>query len=346
MLEVEHDGAQRHARLAAMSDGTTDRRTWSLERLAELQQRLDAPLAELIGGHPFCIYATGSYGRLEAWQQSDIDLFFLDGHRSGDAFSWIAFVQVAARLIQETEAMSFPPFSGDGKYLTIQTIQRMQQVLGSPEDDSANAFTARMLLLLESRPVTATALYDELLAQVIGFYYRDFEGNEESFLPIFLTNDILRFWRTLTLNYEHDRLKLRALSGADQERAKAKSALKNYKLKASRLATCFSMIVHLATDPAPVPLENVFALCKQTPTERFEALRGRTASADSLIDDLATRYGAFLDFVQRPEADVLADFANPENRREKLDEAAAYGSQIFALLTELVEPERLRHLVV
>lgn len=329
-----------------MSD-KDDRREWSVARLAELQRRVQAPLDELIAGHPFCIYATGSYGRLEAWERSDIDLFFLDGHGPGDkGLPWMTFVRVASRLIEETEAMDFPPFSGDGKYLTIQSIQRMEEVLGSAEDDSVNAFTARMLLLLESRPITEAELYDDLLRKVIGFYYRDFEGNEKTFLPVFLTNDILRFWRTLTLNYESDRLKVRRLSGREQEEARAKSALKNYKLKASRLTTCFSMVVHLASEEPPVTLERVFELCKLTPTERFAALRGRTSAADEVLDVIADLYGRFLDFVQRPDEELLADFAGAELRRAKLDEANAYGTQIFRLLTELVEPERLRHLVV
>lgn len=324
-----------------------DRRAWSTKRLVELQRRLQTPLAELIAGHPFCIYATGSYGRLEAWQQSDIDLFFLDGHGPQDeGLSWMTFIRVAALLIEETEAMGFPPFSGDGKYLTRQSIQRMEQVLGSPDDDSVNAFTARMLLLLESRPVTAAELYDELLRKVIGFYYRDFEANETTFLQVFLINDILRFWRTLTLNYESDRLKVRSLTGSEQERAKVKSALKNYKLKASRLATCFSIVVHLASEPAPVTLDRVFELCKLTPTERFGALRGRRLAADEILDAIADLYERFLDFVQRPDEDLLADFAIPDLRRAKLDEANMYGKQIFRLVTELVDRERLRHLVV
>ena len=80
----------------------------------------------------------------------------------------------------------------------------MEEVLGSPEDDGLNAFTARMLLLLESRPVYNAERYRRILKAVIGFYYRDFSDHSEHFRPTFLINDILRFWRTLTLNYEHE----------------------------------------------------------------------------------------------------------------------------------------------
>lgn len=45
--------------------------------------------------------------------------------------------------------------------------------------------------------------------------------NAASFRPIFLLNDILRFWRTLTLNYEHDRLKLRRVPQGGLQKHKA-----------------------------------------------------------------------------------------------------------------------------
>ncbi len=109
--------------------------------------------------------------------------------------------------------MGFPTFSGDGKYLEVLSVSEMEAVLGSPRDDSLNAFTARMLLLLESQPLDYEELYETLLKRIIGFYYRDFPDHEAEFVPVFLLNDILRFWRTLTLNYEHHRLKLRDLAG-------------------------------------------------------------------------------------------------------------------------------------
>jgi hypothetical protein len=78
--------------------------------------------------------------------------------------------------------------------------------LGCASDNSLNAFTARMLLLLESQPVSDETVYTRLRQRIVGFYYRDFDDHNETFLPTFLLNDILRFWRTLTLNYEHHRL--------------------------------------------------------------------------------------------------------------------------------------------
>lgn len=203
------------------------RREYSERRLITLAAHLE-PVLPALEEHPLCVYASGSYGRLEAWSGSDVDLFFLyDGADDRQRFPWTTFVRLTARLIEATEAMGFPPFSGDGRYLEVLYVREMERVLGSPRDDSLNAFTARMLLLLESHPLHDETLYGHLLERIVGFYYRDYADHAEEFFPGFLINDILRFWRTLTLNYEHHRRELVDLVGAELERTKAKSALKN-----------------------------------------------------------------------------------------------------------------------
>ena len=51
-------------------------RDYSLGRLSELGEKLE-PAGPLLLAHPLCVCATGSYGRLEAWEKSDADVFFL-----------------------------------------------------------------------------------------------------------------------------------------------------------------------------------------------------------------------------------------------------------------------------
>jgi hypothetical protein len=236
-----------------------------------------------------------------------------------------SFIRFASLLIEETEEMGFPPFSGDGRYLEVQYVGQMEDVLGSPRDDSLNAFTARMLLLLESQPVYNEPTYGRLMKRIVGFYYRDFSDHSEEFLPTVLLNDILRFWRTLTLNYEHHRLKLAHLVGEELERKKADSALKNYKLKVSRLATCYSMVASLSAEPVPVKPETVLELCRITPAERFDRLRAHGNAADRLVDELREVYAAFLANVQRPEKELLDEFAVAATRKQAHADAKRYG---------------------
>lgn len=318
---------------------------YSLGRLKELAAALD-PVAHLLENR-LCVYATGSYGRLEAGFASDIDLFFLDDAADPtQPFPFTQFILVSARLIEATKQMGFPRFSGDGRYLEVQPVSQMEKVLGSPDDDSVNAFTARMLLLLESRPLRDEALYEKLLRRIIGFYYRDFQDHRDDFVPVFLVNDILRFWRTLTLNYEHHRLKLGTLTGDELATKKADSALKNYKLKMSRLSTCFSMVAHLSSASVPVRSDAVYRLCRLTPQERLSALSNHSDESRELVAELQERYGRFLKRVQGDPERVLVYFAADKNRRLALDEAAAYGATFFKLLEAITPPERFRFLVI
>jgi len=322
------------------------RREYSLDRLATLGERL-GPVRPLLAGQPICVYATGSYGRLEGWSGSDVDLFFLyDGDDDADRFPWITFTRLAACLVDATEAMGFPPFSGDGRYLEVLYVREMERVLGSPDDDSTNSFTARMLLLLESQPVYDAELYASLLERIVGFYYRDFADHAEDFVPGFLVNDILRFWRTLTLNYEHHRRQLQDLAGEELRRKKASSALKNYKLKVSRMATCYSMIANLSSEPRPVTAETVLELCRMTPGERLARISDRGDGAKEIVVRLEHAYEEFLQDVQRPEDTLLDEFASEDVRSEKLERAAGYGKLIYELLVAVVPDERMRYLVV
>ncbi len=61
-----------------------------------------------------------------------------------------------------------------------------------------------MLLLLESEPLAGQEAYRRCVNRTIGVYARDAD-DERAFRPIFLINDLVRYWKTLCLNYEGER---------------------------------------------------------------------------------------------------------------------------------------------
>lgn len=330
-----------------MAVDLVERRERSKRRLAELVEHA-AVLEETLGGEPLCIYITGSYGREEALvtgdpaADSDLDLFFLYG---GDApelgLPRTTWFRVAGQLIDIADALGFPPFSGDARYLEVHDVRHMLDVLGSPRDDSVNAFTARMLLLMESHPVVNAALYDELVARIVGFYFDDAREHGATFRPTYLLNDVLRFWRTLTLNYEHRRRERFAAAGTDEallHKARAKTALANFKLGFSRLSTCFSLIVPLASAPTPVTREDVLAMTRQSPVARWEAVPHR------LVPELLDLYAWFLEVTG--DKDHTATFASAQWRRTAREREHRFGELVFEILRDVAAPEAFRFIVV
>ena len=91
-----------------------------------------------------------------------------------------------------TRKLKFPEFSGDGEYLTHYTVDDLVKNLGTRDDDKTNTFTARLLLVLESRPLLEEKIYLNVISKVIEAYWEDYEDHGSAFVPAFLVNDVLR----------------------------------------------------------------------------------------------------------------------------------------------------------
>jgi len=222
----------------------SDRRLQTKARLQTIRQRLKS--AEEIATGKACVYATGSFGRGEASLYSDLDLFIVgkkngkpgpDG-KEGSLLKHLDDIRIKADLIEVTQNLGIQEFSGDGRYLVHYSVHDFTKTLGTPEDDVTNTFTARLLLLLESCPLVEDAVYCEIIEEVVAAYWRDYEDHKGTFMPAFLANDVLRLWRTFCVNYE-------ARTERIPEDEKAKGKVKNYKLKHSRLLTCYSALLYL-----------------------------------------------------------------------------------------------------
>ncbi len=268
-----------------------ERRSQATERINKLQLRLKR--AEALCRGKACAYITGSVARGEASPHSDLDLFIVSKGTVRDPhLTRLDEIVIKADLIEATTELGFPPFSGDGEYLTRHVISELTGALGHPHDDVNNTFTARLLLLLESKPLLGRKVYDQVIDDVIAAYWKDYPGHKSDFLPAFLANDILRMWRTFCVNYE-------ARTQTIPPIKKAKRKLKNYKLKHSRLLTCYSALLFLLavfSEKKTVRPDDVREMVAYTPTERLEQLLKRKglASAHDALRELITRYESFL----------------------------------------------------
>lgn len=315
-------------------------RAFSTDKLQELQGQL-AEAACLVDKKA-CVYATGSFGRLEAGQLSDLDLFIvvdkLAAHRDKQeqpkrALSNVAEIKLKSYLINAVEKCNIASFDGDGKYLESHIIDDFVSSLGSRQDDALNTLTGRLLLVLESKILIGDDVYNKLIDDVVDAYFIDYKSNNEAFLPSFLINDVLRMWRTFCVNYEFSRRK-------DENDAR----IKNLKLKYSRMITCYSAIIYLLSIFArsgSVRPEDVKAMVALTPTQRLAEVQSshwelRLSDGQKfgvLMQSVTDHYSEFLSRIHVSKDQLRVNFR--QNEAQWKSESYDFGRMFAKALSEL-----------
>jgi predicted nucleotidyltransferase len=329
-----------------ITDIAHERLRYSQERLQDLESRL-AKLPELSTIPTLTIFGAGSYARFEASEYSDIDLFFFsDGARDDVTEPRTKSLRLFGKVIDIIDAMQFPKFSNDCEYLVLLHTDDILRNLGSRTDDHENYFTARMLLILESKCLYGHERFEYVTSKIINSYFKDYPDHRDNFQPTFLLNDICRFWKTLLLNYENKRTLPPAEKDPERRR---KYRVRNFKLKFSRLTTCFASVAALASASEPVTEQHVVDLTKLTPRERLWSVR-EIPALRTAVDDVLAQYGWFLEMTGLPTAELEACFKERDQSTEMFRKANEYGDAMFRLLQTIdaSKPELrlLRMLVV
>ncbi|WP_287742726.1 nucleotidyltransferase domain-containing protein [Methylobacterium sp.] len=317
------------------------RRHFSQMRVEELIRRFDNEISD----HYFprlAIYAAGSFARGEASKYSDIDLFFVHDDRIGEDIKdpKLREIVLMSKIIENVQqGMRMPPPSNDGEFLKILQLKDMLDSLGGRHDDYKNHFTTRMLLLLESVPLLGMQSYENIVSEIINSYLRDYENHAENFRPTFLVNDILRFWKTLCLNYEHRR-------NIDPHVNPVKQKVKNFKLGYSRLMTCFAT-VGLLSSYNTIDKSELIALCKLPPLDRLLLLVDRNSHVVNPLREALMEYHWFLEKTEQSTEDLEKYFSNRENKIEAFSHSGKFGDAMFKVVQAAAqESGTMRYLVV
>lgn len=331
-------------------DELSERGTQTASLLAALRGRLKT--VEALAKGKACVYATGSFGRCEASMHSDLDAFIVgksDGKqgrdgKEGSLLNGLDEICIKAELIRVTRELNIPDFSGDGQYLNHYSAHELAKTLGMPEDDAINTFTARLLLLLESCPLLEEGVYKEITKTVIDEYWRDYSDHRDEFMPAFLSNDILRLWRTFCVNYE-------ARTQRAPEDRKAKGKLKNYKLKHSRLLTCYSALLYLLAiykGEKTVKPDDAELMISMTPTQRLKWLLRKPdlSSAHDILNQILEQYRKVLKTTNVEEEDLIARFKNKSDSRAYMAEAYKFGDLVFDALNQIGSGTQFYRLLV
>ncbi len=141
----------------------------------------------------------GSFARDEFTPGSDLDwTFLIDGPADPQHFRLANDI----RRIYQQEGFAEP-----GATMTFGTMASSHELIhhiGLTADTNPN-FTRRMLLLLESKPVAGQLVHDRVVKGILDRYLvseRNVTWDSTApRMPRFLLNDIVRFWRTMAVDY-------------------------------------------------------------------------------------------------------------------------------------------------
>ena len=160
---------------------------YSEKALAAIRQHLKGESA-----HNAVVSVCGSYARREASGESDLDyLIFAEDEDGANALRGdvdAAIAQVGAR----------PPARG-GPFDKWTSQNEMLKNIGGQED-SNTSITRRILFLLEGEWLLNESGFHALRRAVLERYIADTVGKEH--LAMFLLNDVVRYYRTIAVDYE------------------------------------------------------------------------------------------------------------------------------------------------
>ncbi len=196
------------------------RQAWERSRdlLARIAKVVDSDVPSELS-----LIAFGSLARMEFTPGSDLDWCLLvDGRADSDHRQVQLRVEEALRRVEGVRAPS-----PNGAFGALVFSHEIIHCIGGAQDTNAN-LTRRLLLLLESIELNDAAIDGPRSRLRRGILQRYFEEEPrfpgKKFFPRFFLNDVVRFWRTMAVDF----------AAKTHERGPQSWALRNAKLRFSR----------------------------------------------------------------------------------------------------------------
>lgn len=151
----------------------------------------------------------GSLARHEFTDGSDIDWTLLV-----DGMATPEHQDQAQRIGARLREKGFKAPANGGAFGNLTFSHDLIHRIGGDDDTNHNT-TQRLLLLLESLPVSHSGAYDRVVSNILTRYIEeDLVGPADTpyRVPRFLQNDVARYWRTMAVDFAHKR-RVRAAQG-------------------------------------------------------------------------------------------------------------------------------------
>lgn len=174
---------------AAVFADTSSRSEADLDKMRAVTQEVIGDNQQLIVG------VNGSYARREATSGSDVDLFVL--YRK-DAIADAISAQESLRTRLRAAGFKMP--ADGGVFHTPLSISVLSQTIGGMEDKN-EFITRRMLLLLEGEWLYNESGFNDARTRLLTQYVAPNIRADQ--ICMFLLNDIIRYWRTICVDFEY-----------------------------------------------------------------------------------------------------------------------------------------------
>ena len=263
----------------------------------------------------------GSLGRDEWTSKSDLDwTFLIDGGANSD------HLLIAQDIQKVLENAKFQKPGPTGTFGNMAFSHDIIHQIGGQDDTNKNT-TQRILLLLESCAIgQRTDAYERVIRGVINRYLEEdnhllTRDGKRYRVPRFLLNDIVRFWRTMAVDF----------ASKQRDRAGKGWGLRNAKLRMSRklifasgLLVCFSshldpdLQAQISTEKNDIKLKlvnHVRDYVRMTPLEIVARSVERYGVPDAIARELFGAYSEFLAILDDESSRVALDNLRSEDSR-------------------------------
>ncbi len=265
----------------------------------------------------------GSLARGEWTSGSDLDWTYLvDGQANSDHLRIALEID---RVLQNHKEQFRPP-GQTGIFGNLAFSHDIVHQIGGQADTNKNT-TQRILLLLESSAIGKEGqAYDRVLKAVISRYLEEdthplSEDGKSYRVPRFLLNDIVRFWRTMAVDF----------ASKQRDRRGKGWGLRNTKLRMSRklifasgLLLCFScnldpsLQTTISTDKSVVKLNlvnHIREFVRQSPLEIMARYLPQYSVPEDTQKNLFSAYSQFLELLDDKESREHLDKLRAEDSR-------------------------------
>lgn len=302
----------------------------SQERIDDARASVEAYLAgvsaERVPGEPI-IAAFGSMARQEMAQGSDFDFLVILRSLERDPATIRTYRGAAAKALKE---LGIEPPGSSGLFGGAISGTDLVNTIGLDQDTNLH-LSRRILLLEESIALCAEDGYRDLIEAVCARYLHESPSHHR--VPRFLLNDVIRYWRTITVDYQAKRW---------DEMASNKWGARYVKLISTRKLTYAGMLISLfwgsLNDQVPdaAMLQGQFSLPSLARIAQLAPLaRGGTRDALRNVLELADWFNG-----QLAQAEIRSSYRDHDNPAEApdghpLDLARTKGRALQAALERL-----------